>query len=90
MKVTISPDMEQFVEDQVRSGRYQTRGEVLRAALQTLQAQELLRRIRLEQLRKEAEIGLEDLRQGRFAPLDVEAIKEKGRRIMAKSRGKDA
>lgn len=45
--------------------------------------EEELRAMKLEALRTEVEIGIEQSERGEVAPLDIEAIKRKGRRRLA-------
>ena len=52
------------------------------AALRFFQAQELVQQLRSEKLRQEIQVGLDQARQGDVAPLDLEAIKAKGREIL--------
>ena len=56
----------------------------LTAALDCFQQLEQLRALRLEQLRREIDIGIEQLDRGEGRPLDIEAIKAEGRRRLAR------
>lgn len=83
MNVSITPELEAFVKQQVESGMYQTSSEVVREALRLLKTHEQLRQIRLEELRKEIAIGIEQAERGEVAVLDdaeLERIKTEGRR----------
>ncbi len=82
MNVSLTPDLERFVQEQVEAGRYHSPNEVLRAALRLFQAQELVQQLRTEKLRQEIQVGLDQARRGDVAPLDIEAIKAKGREIL--------
>ena len=83
MDVSLTPDLEQFVQEQIQKGRFDSESEVFRAALRLFQAQDLVNQLRSEKLRQEIRIGLEQARQGETAALDIEAIKEKGREMLA-------
>jgi antitoxin ParD1/3/4 len=48
--------------------------------MRLLQEQEQLRQMRLEALRKDIAVGLEQEARGEFVPLDAEWIKAEGRR----------
>jgi antitoxin ParD1/3/4 len=80
MNVSLTPELERFVQDKVRSGRYLSASEVVREALRLLDEQDRLRAFRLEELRREIAVGLEQAERGEVAPLDMEAIQKKSRR----------
>ncbi len=82
MDVSLTPDLERFVQEQIERGRYHSASEVFRAALRFFQVQELVQQLRSEKLRQEIQVGLDQARQGDVAPLDLEAIKAKGREIL--------
>lgn len=83
MNVSLTPELTQFVQDLVQTGMYHSSSEVIRDGLRLLRDREQLRQIRIEELRKEIAIGLEQLERGEVAPLDIEAIKAEGRRLLA-------
>jgi len=64
MNVSLTPDLEEFVQQKVKSGRYPSANEVVRVALQLLEQQDTQRQIRLEQLRREVAIGIEQSERG--------------------------
>ena len=80
MNVSLTRELEKLVHERVRSGMYSSASEVIREALRLLNEQEELRRRRLEDLRKEIGIGLEQLNRGEGAPLDVAKIKSRLRK----------
>ena len=84
MNVSLGPLFEDFVASMVKSGAYQSNSEVVREALRLMRDREEVRRIRLEELRREVQKGLDDVDAGRVAPLDIEEIKREGRRLLAK------
>ena len=57
MNVSLTPQLEDFVKDKVKSGRYSSASEVVREALRMLEERDR----RLVELRKEIAIGLEDV-----------------------------
>jgi len=79
MNILLPPELEELVQEQIRNGKYSSPGEVIHAALWLFRDHELLRQIRLEELRKEIDKGMKDIEEGRVAPLDMEAIKAKVR-----------
>ena len=82
MTVTVSGDLEEYVKAKVQSGEYLCVGEVIRAGLYLLQDQDILRQIRLERLRKEIAVGIEQADKGELAPLDVEDIIARGKLLL--------
>lgn len=59
MNVSLTPELEQFVQTKVKSGRYLSASEVVREALRLLEERDRLREIRIDTLRKEIAIGIE-------------------------------
>ena len=88
MNVSLSPQLEKLIEEKVASGMYNSASEVIREGLRLLQEREQLREIRLEELRKQVQIGLDELDNGQSAPLDIENIKRRGRKRLAKKQKK--
>ena len=76
---SLPPDLQQFVQAQIERGDYSTTGEVLCAALTLLREREHVRAIRLERLRADVRIGLDELERGEGSPLDMNEIKEEVR-----------
>lgn len=75
MNVSLTPELEKMVADKVESGLYNSASEVVREALRLLREQDLLRQIRLEELRREIAVGLEDAEQGHVHVYDAESLK---------------
>ncbi len=87
MTVALPSELEEIVNARIQSGQYQSPGEVVREGLRLLQEQEMLRQIKLEQLRKDLMVAVEQADRGEVAPLDVEAILAEGRKRLAERRG---
>ena len=81
MNVSLTPELEQFVQSKVESGLYYSASEVIREGLRMLQEREMLKQIQIEELRKEIQKGIEQADRGEL--VDGEAVFEK---IRAKSR----
>jgi antitoxin ParD1/3/4 len=89
MNVSLTPELTQFVQDLVQTGMYHSSSEVIRDGLRLLRDREQLRQIRIDELRKEIAIGLEQLEQGEYTVMTentFEEIKAEGRRRLAQSR----
>lgn len=59
MNVSLTPELEKFVNDMVKSGMYITASEVVRDALRDLKDVEAIRQKRLEDLKAEIKLGEE-------------------------------
>lgn len=65
MNVSLTPEHERYVKKKVGSGLYASASEVVREGLRLLQEQDQLKSLRLEELRKQIEVGMADLAAGR-------------------------
>jgi antitoxin ParD1/3/4 len=59
LNVSLTPELEQFAESRVASGRYQTASEVIREGLRLLEEREQTREVALEELRAQLRRGVE-------------------------------
>jgi len=62
MTITLSHDLEELVNEMVKSGAYESADAVIRASLRLLKARE----DGMDALRKEILLGVEDIKHGRF------------------------
>ena len=76
MNVSLTPELERFIREKVGSGRYHSASEVVREALRLLEERERLRELRLEELRREIQKGIDS-----GEPVDGEAVFD---RLLAK------
>jgi antitoxin ParD1/3/4 len=89
MDVSLPPELEHFIREQVDGGSYTTADEVVCEALRLLQRNEELDRLKLEELRRLVAVGLEQAERGEVAPLDMAAIRAEGRRRLAQTTNGD-
>src|SRR5438094_399031 len=80
MNVSLTPELERLVTAKVRTGLYGSASEVVREALRLLKERDRVQSARIEQLRREIDIGLEQLGGGRTVQFDPADLK---RRIRA-------
>lgn len=86
MNVSLTPELEELVNQKVESGLYNSASEVIREGLRLLKEQDDLKQIRQEEVRREVLKGYEQSQRGESRPLDVETIKVKGRKRLAARR----
>ncbi len=92
MNVSLTPELETLVNDKVKSGDYNSASEVVREALRLLKEQDQLKELHREELRREIQKGMDDMKAGRYATISndeearemIDKIKRKGREILAK------
>ena len=64
LNVSLTPRLSRFVRSRVRSGKYQTASEVVREALRLLEAEVRAPVASVDELKREIELGLAQLRRG--------------------------
>ena len=90
MNVSLTPELEQFIGRKVESGMYQSASEVVREGLRLLRKRDEIDQRRLEELREEIAIGLEQSALGQSKPFNEEAaarIKARGRERLTAETG---
>jgi antitoxin ParD1/3/4 len=74
MNVSLTSELASFVEGEVASGEYGTASEVVRDALRLLRRERATHAEKLAILRREIQIGLDDVEAGRISTDTVEDI----------------
>lgn len=88
MNVSLTPQLEDLVQKKVASGLYGSASEVMREALRLLEERDRVQALRLEELREEVRKGRDS---GPATPLDMGAIKARGRqRLVAAKKNETA
>jgi antitoxin ParD1/3/4 len=72
MNVSLTKELEELVNDKVKSGRYLSASEVVREALRLLEERDRVKEMRLVELRKEIQKGLQS-----GDPIDGELVLER-------------
>ncbi len=67
LTITLTPELEAFIQERVASGRFATAGEAVRAGLHLLEQREQEREAVLTELRHEIEIGVEQAKAGQVS-----------------------
>lgn len=76
MNVSLTPELEQYIQEKVSTGMYYSASEVVREGLRLLKEREQLQQIRLRELRQDIQAGIDS---EETTPLDTQAIKAKAR-----------
>jgi len=85
MNISLTPQLEELVKTKVASGLYSSASEVLREALRLLEERDQIHAFRLEELKAAIKKGLDS---GEPTPLDMDAIKARGRKRLAAQQNK--
>ncbi len=90
MNVSLTPELEAFIQQKLKGGRYFSASEVVRAGLRLLEEQEPPQRRTVESLRAEIQKGLDSLETGHGIPVNAdtaEQVKQRGRKYLKKHSG---
>jgi antitoxin ParD1/3/4 len=68
MNISLTPELEQMVDDKVKSGRYASASEVIREGLRLLEEQEQFKQHKLAQVRQKIDRGIQQLDCGEGIP----------------------
>lgn len=64
MDVLLTPEMEEFVAEQVKSGFYHSPSEVIVESLRLLREHEQLNKIKRDQLRRDVQMAVDQIQRG--------------------------
>lgn len=84
MNLSLTPELEAWIEARVQSGLYRSSSEVVREALRLLREQEELKELKRQQLRSLISQGIDDLDAGRAESLNrdlIARLKAEGRQL---------
>ena len=65
MNISLTPELEQYINAKVKSGMYTSASEVVRESLRLLHIYEDLQNQRIQQLNQAIEVGLDQLKSGK-------------------------
>jgi antitoxin ParD1/3/4 len=83
MDVTLTPELEQIISDKVKSGDYALPAEVVVEGLRLLKERDELNTIRLEELRRDIGLGIEQAEAGKLVPAEevFKAIRKRNKQV---------
>ncbi len=76
MDVSLSPELERYVQDQVRAGQYASADEAVSHGLRLLQGRDERRRRELEDLRRLIQVGIDQADRGELEPFNENTLAE--------------
>lgn len=76
MNISLTAELERYIQNKVESGLYHSPSEVIKEALKVLQEQDMLREVKLQALRAEIQQGIDS---GESTPLDMEDVIRRGK-----------
>ncbi len=76
MEITLTPELENLVKEEIESGDFDSPNEVLRESLLMLKASRIPREVRRENLRREIQKGIDAIREGRFKTYNSDNLDE--------------
>lgn len=83
MNVSLTKELEELVNDKVKTGRYLSASEVVREALRLLEERDRIKEMRLQELRLDIQKGLDSGPSSDFDPAD---LKRRARKKIADSK----
>jgi antitoxin ParD1/3/4 len=76
MNVSLTPELEKYIQEKVSSGLYYSASEIVCEGLHLLKEREQLQQIRLQELRQDIQAGIDS---GESTPLNMQTIKTNAR-----------
>ena len=91
MNVSLTAELEHLVNEKVASGMYHSASEVIREGLRLLKERDELRRVQMDEVRRDVMLGVEQVRAGRGKKYAhgaelADEIKRRGRQRSKKRR----
>jgi antitoxin ParD1/3/4 len=76
MNVSLTAELERWIEEKVSGGLYQSASEVVRDSLRLLRERDVQRQRMLEELRADVLVGVEQLDRGQARPLTRDVVRQ--------------
>jgi antitoxin ParD1/3/4 len=89
MNVSLTPELEQYINGKVRSGLYHSASEVIREGLRLLKEKDDIHQEKLQDLRRDLQIGIDQADRGQVSPFSERTLREtkaEGRKRLAAGR----
>ena len=82
LNVSLPPELEKRVREHVASGLYGSASEVIREALRLFEAYQTVQKDTLSALKIDVAQGIADVKAGRVASINMDAVKKQARAAM--------
>ena len=86
MRVSLRPDLEQFIQEKVRTGQYPSADAVVTDAVEAMRAQEASTPEEIEDLRQELAEAIAQADRGEFVEFTAEDIIAEGKALLERER----
>jgi antitoxin ParD1/3/4 len=93
MNISLTPELNSYIQEKVKSGMYHSASEVVREGLRLLKERDAVQELRLQELRKQIQEGFTQIERGEYVEFGstealVEHITQKGRKRVAQKQAK--
>jgi len=86
MNISLTPELDTYVQQKVQTGMYHSASEVIREGLRLLREQDQLRQARLVQLRQDVDLGSQQIARGEYTEYTTDTVKDLAAEIKRKGR----
>ncbi len=89
MNVSLTPELEEYVNGKVQTGLYHSASEVVREGLRLLREKDEVHQRKLQALRRDIQVGIDQADRGQHSPFNeqtIEEIRSEGRKRLAAER----
>ncbi len=76
MNVSLTPELEQYVNRKVQSGLYHSASEVIRAGLRLLKEKDEVHQKKIQELRRDIQVGIDQAERGEVSTFGDQTLKE--------------
>jgi antitoxin ParD1/3/4 len=81
MNISLTPQLEQMVNQKIKSGMYTSVSEVIREALRLLNEHDRVREIQIREMKEKVMAGVDQIRKGKTSQFDADEIIALGRKL---------
>ena len=74
MNVSLTPVLEKLIQKKVKSGAYNNASEVVREALRLLEEQDTIKELKLQKLKSELQLGIDQLNKTQYSKKSLQSI----------------
>ena len=82
MNLLLTTEQRNYLNRKMETGTYASESDVIRDALRLMEDRDVMQEKKLEVLRCEIQKGIDSIDRGEGRPLDIEAIKARGRAML--------